>query len=217
MLTASGDQTVRLWDVETMVPHRTFRGRHGSVKAVAVQPESGGDVFASCGRDGAIALWDAREGRRRTRSEGHGADGEPASAPAAMLERARTNPRRRWAAGRRGRGDSHPCPGRQNDARRRQTRRRGFDATERAWKRTTGKCHRERLRRALPGGSRGGAAQRHLSRVRARRAGARLRRRGGRGDQTLGRSAALPRRGASPSPWASSWTRMCPWRLGVWG
>lgn len=92
MLTASGDQTVRLWDVETMVPHRTFRGHHGSVKAVAVQPESGGDVFASCGRDGAIALWDAREGRRRTRSEGHGADGEPASAPAAMLERAHEPP-----------------------------------------------------------------------------------------------------------------------------
>lgn len=92
MLTASGDQTVRLWDVETMVPHRTFRGHHGSVKAVAVRPESGGDVFASCGRDGAIALWDAREGRRRTRSEGHGADGEPASAPAAMLERAHEPP-----------------------------------------------------------------------------------------------------------------------------
>ena len=154
MLTASGDQTVRLWDVETMVPHRTFRGHHGSVKAVAVQPESGGDVFASCGRDGAIALWDAREGRRRTALEGHGADGEPASAPAAMLERAH-EPRRRWAAG--GEGGGLPSVARrQNDARRRQTRRRRLDATERAWKRATGKRHRERLRRALPGGSRGG-------------------------------------------------------------
>ena len=127
-------------------------------------------------------------------------------APRATARTASPHPPRRrcWSArtnpggdGRRdGEGEGTPIrrPGRQNDARRRQTRRRRLDATERAWKRATGKRHRERLRRALPGGSRGGATQRHLSRVRARRAGARLRRRGGRGDQTLGRSAALPRR-----------------------
>ena len=88
MLTASGDQTVRLWDVETMVPHRTFRGHHGSVKAVAVQPESGGDVFASCGRDGAIALWDAR-----AVSRARGDAGEPEARPVAAVERAHEDAR----------------------------------------------------------------------------------------------------------------------------
>ena len=103
LLTASGDQTVRLWDVETEVVHRTFAGHRGSVKAVATRPEdAGGDVFASCGRDGALALWDRRDRGRRRAFEREplgdanggvpgarfGAHGEPVSGPISVVERA---------------------------------------------------------------------------------------------------------------------------------
>lgn len=102
LLTASGDQSVRLWDVETAVPFRFFRRHNGSVKSVCVRPEGGGDgdgnggsVFASCGRDGTIALWDMRDSRRtRASSSGiaPGPEGEPASAPTAVVERAHEPP-----------------------------------------------------------------------------------------------------------------------------
>jgi denticleless len=100
MLTASGDQTVRLWDVETAVAHCSFRRHQGSVKAVSVCPDGhrggggAGDVFASCGRDGTIALWDARDSRRRRYGggDGTGADGEPTAVPTAVIERAHEPP-----------------------------------------------------------------------------------------------------------------------------
>lgn len=82
MLTASGDQTVKLWDVATEVCHRTFRFHRGSVKSIAVRPEGSGEVFASCGRDGCVALWDTRV--RQNRNE----NGEQSHAPIAAVERA---------------------------------------------------------------------------------------------------------------------------------
>ena len=88
MLTASGDQTVKLWDVETEVCHRTFRFHRGSVKAIAVRPgETNGAVFASAGRDGCVALWDTRVARRGG-SGGTVRNGEPCDAPIAAVERA---------------------------------------------------------------------------------------------------------------------------------
>ena len=69
-ITASGDQTVRLWDVETGgAPN--LRGHRGShMHSPCRDPPRGcrRDVFASCGRADALALWDRRDrGRRRVR------------------------------------------------------------------------------------------------------------------------------------------------------
>jgi hypothetical protein len=81
----------------TAVAHCTFRRHQGSVKAVSVRPDAD-DVFASCGRDGTIALWDVRESRRRRYTggvgggAGAGPDGEPAAVPTAAIERAHEPP-----------------------------------------------------------------------------------------------------------------------------
>lgn len=83
LVTASGDGTARLFDAETAAELGAFRFHRGTVKAVAVRPGSGGDVFASCGRDGALALWDAR-----VVSRARGDAGEPAARPVAAVERA---------------------------------------------------------------------------------------------------------------------------------
>ena len=53
-----------------------------------MRPGSGGDVFASCGRDGALALWDAR-----AVSRARGDAGEPAARPVAAVERAHEDAR----------------------------------------------------------------------------------------------------------------------------
>ena len=88
LITASGDGTARLFDAETAAELGAFRFHRGTVKAVAVRPGSGGDVFASCGRDGALALWDARTvGLRRAGGDG-GEPSAPSPRPVAAVERA---------------------------------------------------------------------------------------------------------------------------------
>ena len=57
LLTASGDQTCRLFDVQTQMELRSFHGHRGSVKAVA---SLDAHVFASGARDGTVCIWDAR-------------------------------------------------------------------------------------------------------------------------------------------------------------
>ena len=93
MVTASGDQTCRLWDTSTHLEIQTLRGHTGSVKAVrAARPHrtpalatvsrTGGPitglppqvstrpdnphVFASASRDGRVMLWDTRGGSHPT-------------------------------------------------------------------------------------------------------------------------------------------------------
>lgn len=61
VLTGSGDQTVRLWDVTAQQQISVFRGHTGSVKAVSArlgEPH----MFSSGGRDGCISFWDMRTG-----------------------------------------------------------------------------------------------------------------------------------------------------------
>ena len=59
MLTASGDQTVALWDTHSAQRLGTFTGHTASVKSVSPWAACH-DVFASGGRDGRICLWDSR-------------------------------------------------------------------------------------------------------------------------------------------------------------
>eukprot|EP00898_Chlorokybus_atmophyticus_P004010 jgi/Chlat1/460/Chrsp103S01070 len=59
LLTASGDQTVRLWDVETRTHAVTFTGHRGSVKSVYGM-HNNPSCLVSGSRDGSLMLWDSR-------------------------------------------------------------------------------------------------------------------------------------------------------------
>ena len=59
LLTASGDQSVKLWDAESCTSLGLFKGHKGSVKSVTVRP-SCEDTFATGSRDGEMMLWDMR-------------------------------------------------------------------------------------------------------------------------------------------------------------
>ena len=53
MITASGDQTLRLWDTGLAEEVGRFRGHSGSIKTVCPQRGGGQHVFAS----GAVGGW----------------------------------------------------------------------------------------------------------------------------------------------------------------
>lgn len=59
LVTASGDQTARLWDIEKVETVAIFKGHTCSLKSIAVQPQSN-RVFITGARDGNILLWDTR-------------------------------------------------------------------------------------------------------------------------------------------------------------
>ncbi|CAM6050093.1 unnamed protein product [Sphagnum compactum] len=59
MLTASGDQMIKLWNVEAGVSVGVMKGHSGSVKSLCVHP-SHQDLFVSGSRDGSVAFWDVR-------------------------------------------------------------------------------------------------------------------------------------------------------------
>lgn len=56
LVTGGADKTVRVWDVATSKPVRSFQGHLGSVLAVAVRGD--GRQFVSACDDGAIRVWD---------------------------------------------------------------------------------------------------------------------------------------------------------------
>ncbi|MCO5593175.1 hypothetical protein L7F22_047181 [Adiantum nelumboides] len=64
LLTASGDQTVRLWDIEARAGLGVMKGHTGSVKSLCVHP-SQPELYASGSRDGSVALWDIRSSSTR--------------------------------------------------------------------------------------------------------------------------------------------------------
>ncbi|KAG0603589.1 hypothetical protein M758_10G105300 [Ceratodon purpureus] len=68
MLTASGDQTIRLWDVESHAAMGVMRGHSGSVKSLCAHP-SNAELFASGSRDGSVALWDLRTSTSNSTNE----------------------------------------------------------------------------------------------------------------------------------------------------
>ena len=61
VITASGDQTCRLTDVSSRELVLICRGHTGSVKALSARPLDP-NVFASCGRDGCVCIFDVRRG-----------------------------------------------------------------------------------------------------------------------------------------------------------
>ncbi|CAN0924530.1 Denticleless protein homolog [Linum grandiflorum] len=59
ILTASGDQTVQVWDVERRKCKGVLLGHAGSVKSLCSHPANS-DLLVSGSRDGSFALWDLR-------------------------------------------------------------------------------------------------------------------------------------------------------------
>ncbi|KAG2714619.1 hypothetical protein I3760_03G036200 [Carya illinoinensis] len=59
ILTASGDQTVKVWDVQEMKCIAALMGHTGSVKSIYSHPTNP-DIIVSGSRDGSFALWDLR-------------------------------------------------------------------------------------------------------------------------------------------------------------
>ncbi|KAJ3052975.1 hypothetical protein HK097_005284 [Rhizophlyctis rosea] len=59
LVTASGDQTARVWNVETRKVVKIFRGHGCSIKSVTGHAQNP-HIFATAGRDGRIMIWDTR-------------------------------------------------------------------------------------------------------------------------------------------------------------
>ncbi|CAG8491083.1 5555_t:CDS:2 [Ambispora leptoticha] len=59
LITASGDQSARLWDVETQKCKSVFEGHTCSIKAIAYNPKTP-EIWATASRDGHIHIWDER-------------------------------------------------------------------------------------------------------------------------------------------------------------
>ncbi|XP_068637687.1 uncharacterized protein [Aristolochia californica] len=59
ILTTSGDQTIKIWNVESSKCLGALIGHTGSVKSICSHP-SNPDLFVSGSRDGSFALWDLR-------------------------------------------------------------------------------------------------------------------------------------------------------------
>lgn len=60
LASASGDKTVRLWDLNSETPYRTMEGHKGWVMYVAFSPDC--TIVASAGMDNNLILWNAKTG-----------------------------------------------------------------------------------------------------------------------------------------------------------
>ncbi|KAJ4974853.1 hypothetical protein NE237_008027 [Protea cynaroides] len=85
LLTASGDQSVKLWDAEKRECLNFLMGHTGSVKSLCSHPSSS-DLIVSGSRDGSFALWDLR-----CKPSSKNKHGEPFLNPIAVVEGAHTS------------------------------------------------------------------------------------------------------------------------------
>ena len=69
LASASEDNTVRLWDVETNTNIATLEGHERRVNAVAFSPD--GRMLASAGGDGTVRLWNVESGQQKAALKGH--------------------------------------------------------------------------------------------------------------------------------------------------
>lgn len=63
--TASGDGTIREWDLVTMTSVRVLQGHKGPVRDIKVSS----DRIVSCSDDGSIRIWDLFDPRKKTSVE----------------------------------------------------------------------------------------------------------------------------------------------------
>jgi hypothetical protein len=69
IVSASGDQTLKVWDARTGEERRTLRGHTGAVWGCAISPA--GDSIVSASLDETLKVWDARTGEDRRTLRGH--------------------------------------------------------------------------------------------------------------------------------------------------
>ena len=70
-VSASNDQTLKVWDLEKGEETATLRGHGGSVRAVALTPD--GRVAVSASNDQTVKVWDLEKGEETATLRGHGA------------------------------------------------------------------------------------------------------------------------------------------------
>jgi WD40 repeat protein len=72
LVSASSDNTVRLWDVATRSERATLRPKAAEVRSVAVSPD--GRWIAAGTRYGVVKVWDAATGKEVASLQGHAGD-----------------------------------------------------------------------------------------------------------------------------------------------
>ncbi|CAF0759705.1 unnamed protein product [Didymodactylos carnosus] len=74
LLTASGDSTAKLWDVESSTAIQTFQGHQADIMGIDVSPSESGNIFVSGSSDHMAMVWDIRTGQYVQIFEGHESD-----------------------------------------------------------------------------------------------------------------------------------------------
>ena len=69
IVSASGDQTLKVWDARTGEERRTLCGHTGYVNGCAISPS--GDYIVSASADQTLKMWDAHSGEERRTLHGH--------------------------------------------------------------------------------------------------------------------------------------------------
>ncbi|ETO08508.1 WD-40 repeat protein [Reticulomyxa filosa] len=69
IVSSSGDNTIRIWDVKSKKQIQNFTGYHYSINVAEFSPD--GNTIVSCSYDNKIRLWDVQSGKELKKLEGH--------------------------------------------------------------------------------------------------------------------------------------------------